>query len=62
MTSIAKAFVEKAISNNPVTVFSKSFCPFCKAAKNTLTKYSAPYKAYELDKIGKYGILHLFKS
>ncbi|WBW73744.1 glutaredoxin Grx2 [Schizosaccharomyces osmophilus] len=49
MSSLAKLFVEKAIASNPVTVFSKSYCPYCSAAKKTLTDYTAPFKSYEID-------------
>jgi glutaredoxin 3 len=30
-------------------VFSKSYCPYCKMTKTTLTEMGALFKAYELD-------------
>ncbi len=33
---MAKQFVEDKIANNKVVVFSKSYCPFCTMAKQSL--------------------------
>lgn len=33
-------------------VFSKSWCPFCKATKDLLNSFNAEYKAIELDQLG----------
>ncbi|KAF8920571.1 glutaredoxin [Mucidula mucida] len=34
----SKNFVEDTISSNKITVFSKSYCPYCKQAKNLFSK------------------------
>jgi len=34
-------------------VFSKSYCPYCRASKALLTEMGAKYQALELDQIGK---------
>ncbi|TYK03120.1 glutaredoxin-C6 [Cucumis melo var. makuwa] len=44
--------LEKAkeiVASNPVTVFSKSYCPFCVQVKRLLTKLGVSFKAIELD-------------
>jgi glutaredoxin 3 len=33
-------------------VFSKSYCPYCKATKSTLSSLDANYEVLELDQIG----------
>ena len=40
---------EKAIEENEVMVFSKSYCPFCHKAKNNLSSQNVKYVAMELD-------------
>ncbi|KAK7033537.1 Glutaredoxin [Paramarasmius palmivorus] len=47
----AKDLVESAIQENKVTVFSKSFCPYCKAAKSLFATNFPDVKltVYELD-------------
>lgn len=35
---MAEKFVKDNITNNSVTVFSKSYCPFCTMAKKTLAE------------------------
>lgn len=49
--------VEDAIANNPIVVFSKSYCPYCIRAKallaktgNTIPDYRQP-KAFEIDEM-----------
>lgn len=43
MAEAAKKFVDETIQNNPVAVFSKTYCPYCVKAKNLLTEsYSIP--------------------
>ena len=53
--------VEDAVRNNPVVVFSKSFCPYCVAAKDSIAAaaqhvpaFDAP-KTFELDHMGEEG-------
>lgn len=43
-----KKTVDDLIKNNHVMVFSKSYCPYCKAAKQRLKKYG-DFKVFELD-------------
>jgi len=38
------------VSSNPVIVFSKTYCGFCKRVKNLLDELGATYQAIELDK------------
>ncbi|KAI8823712.1 glutaredoxin [Fimicolochytrium jonesii] len=45
----AKDIVEKAITDNKIVVFSKSYCPYCNKAKKLLDSLSAKYTAFELD-------------
>ncbi|KAH8882303.1 putative glutaredoxin [Thozetella sp. PMI_491] len=47
--SSAKAKAQQLIDNNAVVVFSKSYCPYCKATKRTLDQRKAKYTAIELD-------------
>ena len=40
----AKTKAEQIIQDNPVAVFSKSYCPYCKATKSLLSEMGAkPY-------------------
>ncbi|RGB37388.1 glutaredoxin-1 [Rhizophagus diaphanus] len=41
--------VEKLIQTNPVMMFSKSFCPYCKKAKATLKELNVEPGICELD-------------
>lgn len=51
---MAKKLVDDAIKNNKVAVFSKSYCPFCKMAKETLSSAGlANYYVLELDERGE---------
>lgn len=42
-------FVKSEIDQNCVVVFSKSFCPYCKATKNTFQNMGIDFKVIELD-------------
>eukprot|EP00310_Coccolithus_braarudii_P019799 CAMPEP_0183334222 /NCGR_PEP_ID=MMETSP0164_2-20130417/2887_1 /TAXON_ID=221442 /ORGANISM="Coccolithus pelagicus ssp braarudi, Strain PLY182g" /LENGTH=106 /DNA_ID=CAMNT_0025503319 /DNA_START=66 /DNA_END=386 /DNA_ORIENTATION=+ len=46
----AGSLVEKLVEEHAVMVFSKSYCPYCKLAKEVLTKEGAKFHAIELDK------------
>ncbi|KAF0682777.1 Aste57867_25076 [Aphanomyces stellatus] len=48
-TPEATAFVQTAITTNNITIFSKTYCPYCDQAKRELTSVGAPFKVYELD-------------
>ncbi|KAI8143563.1 thioredoxin-like protein [Fennellomyces sp. T-0311] len=43
-------FVEDAIKNNKVAVFSKSYCPYCARAKKLLQDLGVEFFVIELDK------------
>jgi glutaredoxin 3 len=47
--STVKELVEKYISENFIVIFSKTYCPYCKMAKNTLTDLRQDYAVVELD-------------
>ncbi|THV82350.1 hypothetical protein D6D27_08408, partial [Aureobasidium pullulans] len=49
--SSAKAKAQNIIDQNGVAVFSKSYCPYCKATKELLSKSGAKFYALELDQI-----------
>ncbi|KAG6443264.1 glutaredoxin-C4 [Manduca sexta] len=42
-------FIKDAISKDKVVVFSKSYCPYCKMAKDVFSKVKQPIKVYELN-------------
>ena len=50
---MAQAFVDSAIKDNKCAVFSKTYCPFCKMAKEALDADKAKYLVIELDERGK---------
>jgi len=47
--SNAQESVNSLVNSNPVMVFSKSYCPFCDAAKSKLKGLKVPFNALELD-------------
>ncbi|KAG9966919.1 hypothetical protein KCU61_g284, partial [Aureobasidium melanogenum] len=49
--SSAKTKAQNIIDQNGVAVFSKSYCPYCKATKELLSKSGAKFYALELDQI-----------
>ena len=49
--------VQSIIDENPVAVFSKSYCPYCRAAKKLLSDSGAKFYTIELDQVGEYLIL-----
>ena len=46
--SSAKEKVEAKIKGKKVMVFSKSYCPYCKKAKDVLKKYNLKAEEYEV--------------
>lgn len=50
--SAATTKAQKIIDDNAVAVFSKSYCPYCKATKATLSELGAKFYAIELDQVG----------
>jgi glutaredoxin 3 len=51
--SATKTKVQSIIDENAVAVFSKSYCPYCKAAKQLLSEQGAKFYAVELDQVGE---------
>ncbi|PSS16888.1 hypothetical protein M430DRAFT_35510 [Amorphotheca resinae ATCC 22711] len=49
--SAAKTKALNIIDENAVAVFSKSWCPYCRATKSTLDELGAKYYAIELDQV-----------
>ncbi|KAH6603156.1 glutaredoxin 3 [Trichoderma cornu-damae] len=47
MASVKEA--QRIIDSNNVVIFSKTWCPYCKAAKQTLNDLKAEYEVVELD-------------
>mmetsp|Transcript_21712 Transcript_21712/g.29839 ORF Transcript_21712/g.29839 Transcript_21712/m.29839 type:complete len:129 (-) Transcript_21712:41-427(-) len=45
------SLVKGVISETPVLVFSKSYCPFCTKTKNAFEKAGIPYTLVELDHV-----------
>jgi glutaredoxin 3 len=54
--SATKTKVQSIIDENPVAVFSKSYCPYCRAAKQLLSDSGAKFYAIELDQVGMYTV------
>lgn len=46
---MAQAFVDGEIKKSLVVVFSKTYCPFCKMAKEVLTSVGTAFTVHELD-------------
>ncbi|RPA94971.1 glutaredoxin [Choiromyces venosus 120613-1] len=51
MSAAAKQKVQSIIDENPVAVFAKSYCPYCRASKQTLTELGAKFYVVNLDQI-----------
>ncbi|KAK9775627.1 putative Glutaredoxin [Seiridium cardinale] len=47
----AKQKAQKIIDDNAVAVFSKSYCPYCKASKQLLSSLDAKFYTIELDQV-----------
>jgi hypothetical protein len=52
--SAAKTKAQRIIDENGVVVFSKSYCPYCKASKALLSEKHAKYFLMELDQVGMF--------
>ena len=50
----AKDKAQKIIDENNVVVFSKSYCPYCRASKSLLNEMHAKYFLMELDEVGMF--------
>ncbi|KIX02018.1 glutaredoxin [Rhinocladiella mackenziei CBS 650.93] len=49
--SAAKQKAQQIIDENAVVVFSKSYCPYCRASKSLLNEKHAKYFLMELDEV-----------
>jgi len=49
--SAAKQKAQQIIDENQVVVFSKSYCPYCRASKSLLNEKHAKYFLMELDEV-----------
>ncbi|KAF8936577.1 glutaredoxin [Dissophora ornata] len=49
IASTVRSLVRTSIAQNPVMIFSKSYCPYCLRVKDLFDDLSVPYKALELD-------------
>ncbi|SAM07239.1 hypothetical protein [Absidia glauca] len=47
--SLVREFIKKTILENKVTIFSKSYCPYCLRAKDLFDDMNVNYKALELN-------------
>ncbi|XP_066597901.1 uncharacterized protein [Prorops nasuta] len=45
-----KELVKELISSDDIVIFSKTYCPYCKMAKEIFDKLGRKYTAIELDK------------
>ncbi|OQR87608.1 hypothetical protein ACHHYP_08481 [Achlya hypogyna] len=45
----ARTYVKETLAANDVTIFSKTYCPYCTQAKSVLTSVGAPFHVIELD-------------
>ncbi len=58
-SSVASSAVDslrRIIAKHDVIIFSKSYCPHCKACKQLFQDLSVPYVAVELDNLGPTGV------
>ena len=46
-----KEFITQLINTNKVVIFSKTYCPYCTAAKKLFDQLQQQYKAVELDRM-----------
>lgn len=53
----AKSKAQGIINDNGVVVFSKSYCPYCKATKTLLGQKNAKFFLMELDQVCKFTLL-----
>ncbi|MCJ1466113.1 hypothetical protein MMC07_004732 [Pseudocyphellaria aurata] len=51
MSAAARTKAQGIIDDNAVAVFSKSYCPYCRATKELLTSQGAKFFTIELDQV-----------
>ncbi|KAG0349032.1 hypothetical protein BG004_002560 [Podila humilis] len=49
MSAAVRALIRQSIAENPVMIFSKSYCPYCLRVKDLFDDMQVKYKALELD-------------
>ncbi|KAI4093763.1 MAG: hypothetical protein LQ348_003703 [Seirophora lacunosa] len=49
--SAAKTKAQGIIDDNAVAVFSKSYCPYCRASKTLLSEMGAKFYVIEMDQV-----------
>ncbi|KAL8932799.1 MAG: hypothetical protein Q9211_006121 [Gyalolechia sp. 1 TL-2023] len=49
--SAAKVKAQSIIDENAVAVFSKSYCPYCRASKTLLSEMGAKFFVIEMDQV-----------
>ncbi|KAI4180268.1 MAG: hypothetical protein L6R41_007337 [Letrouitia leprolyta] len=49
--SAAKTKAQSIIDENAVAVFSKSYCPYCRASKSLLSELGAKFYVIEMDQV-----------
>ncbi|KAI4141115.1 MAG: hypothetical protein LQ341_003608 [Variospora aurantia] len=49
--SAAKIKAQSIIDENAVAVFSKSYCPYCRASKTLLSEMGAKFYVIEMDQV-----------
>ncbi|KAL8746022.1 MAG: hypothetical protein Q9190_001918 [Brigantiaea leucoxantha] len=49
--SAAKVKAQSLIDENAVVVFSKSYCPYCRASKTLLSEMGAKFNVIEMDQV-----------
>lgn len=49
--SAAKTKAQSIIDENAVAVFSKSYCPYCRASKSLLSEMGAKFYVIEMDQV-----------
>lgn len=49
MSAAVRALIRQSIAENPVMIFSKSYCPYCLRVKDLFDDMHVKYKALEID-------------
>lgn len=55
---MAQEFVDAEIKANKVMVFSATYCPYCKMAKDALTSTGTKFHVVEVDKRRTFAACH----
>ncbi|KAF9278025.1 hypothetical protein BGZ74_003203 [Mortierella antarctica] len=49
MSAAVRTLIRQSIAENPVMIFSKSYCPYCLRVKDLFDDMHVKYKALEID-------------